>query len=982
MSDIYTDGANMHSAETVTDVANMPVAEIPASDVEVIDPAICDIPKRRGFLYGKKYLCLCFFVPAVLMLLIYVALGVWPVSDNSALVLDLNAQYIYYLEKFRSILCEGGSFLYSFERALGGEFMGIFAYYLASPFNLIFALFPKENITEALLLVLVLKCGASGLTFGIFMNASHDRRRVAADVIFSSMYALSAFAVVMQHNLMWTDNLICLPLIMLGIDRIIKYGKFKTYTIFLALAVFTNFYIGYMTCIFIAIYFFVRYFSMTKSERNPRGVKVNFLRSFGKIVLFSAIGVGMAALVIFTAYYSLSFGKLEFSEPDFTPSQLFDISDMLSKIFFGSYDTVRPEGMPFLYAGMLMPILVPLYFITPGIPPRRKIGAGFLTALFFVSFNLSTADLVWHGFQRPNWLNARFTFIFVMILLMMSYEVFIRLSEFSYGRIAASGFALIALLVFLQKSELENLPDFKAVWVSIGIIGLYLAILRLTGRKAADIGISLASVMLVITVSVELFAAGVVNLYDLDADVVYSTRASYRDFIDPYVSATELVDDDGFYRSEKLSHRKTNDNFAIGLRGISNSTSTLNSSVIDFLQKLGFTSRSHWSKYVGGNAVSDTLLGIKYLYIDTEEDDVPWYVDKYYEKVGESEDGIAVYRNPYAMSVAFTMPSGFDGTAITGDDYENPFELMNDIVEENSGVAELWEKSPLDGISFSGCRQFGVQDNHSGYEKNDSSSSATVTLTTTAKTDGTMYMYISTKWNRKANFRVNGKNFGNYFTNDTQGIVELGSFKAGEQVVVEMTLSEEKLYMQNGGDYFYTFNEEAFTRAFAGDGAGMLDITSHSEDRISGTVTVANGNTTLLTTIPYDEGWQITCDGEKIAPRRALGALMAIDLEEGEHVIEFRYMSDAFRYGAIISISSCALFVFLCVISYMLKRRKERRAVQDMPKLRSAKRTGGYFVGKLKHKAKRIIFGRRAKSRRRSKRSINDLHIKRTNNRS
>ena len=318
----------------------------------------------RKFLFGRKYLAFCFLVPLTLMALIYVALGVWPVGERSALVLDLNAQYVYYIEKFRSIFTEGGSFLYTFERALGGEFMGIFAYYIASPFNLLTILFPKEWMTEVVLAILLLKCGFCGFTFGIYVHNTYEKRRPIAAIIFSSMYALCSFAVVMQNNLMWTDCIILLPIVLLGMDSLIKYGKFKLYTLSLALAIFTNFYIGYMVCLFLLFYFFVRYFSMTKTEKNPRRVKLHFLRTFPKMALFSVIALMMAAVVITSAYYALSFGKLEFSTPDYTPKQLYDFTEILSKFFFGTYDTVRPEGIPFIYSGMLMTLLMPLYFIT------------------------------------------------------------------------------------------------------------------------------------------------------------------------------------------------------------------------------------------------------------------------------------------------------------------------------------------------------------------------------------------------------------------------------------------------------------------------------------------------------------------------------------------------------------------------------------------------------------------------------------------
>jgi len=111
----------------------------------------------------KKYLLICFFLPAALMWLIYIAMKVYPFGEESVLVLDLNGQYIYYFEALRDLIRGEGSILYSFGRTMGGEFLGIFAYYLASPFSFIVALFPKSMMTEALLVLFLLKTGLCGL---------------------------------------------------------------------------------------------------------------------------------------------------------------------------------------------------------------------------------------------------------------------------------------------------------------------------------------------------------------------------------------------------------------------------------------------------------------------------------------------------------------------------------------------------------------------------------------------------------------------------------------------------------------------------------------------------------------------------------------------------------------------------------------------------------------------------------------------------
>ena len=111
-----------------------------------------------------SFLALAFLIPLALLWLIFISIEVYPFGENSVLVLDLNGQYVYYFEALRDIVTDGESLLYSWGRALGGEFLGIFAYYLSSPFSFIVALYPKGMITEALLTIVLLKVGCCGAT--------------------------------------------------------------------------------------------------------------------------------------------------------------------------------------------------------------------------------------------------------------------------------------------------------------------------------------------------------------------------------------------------------------------------------------------------------------------------------------------------------------------------------------------------------------------------------------------------------------------------------------------------------------------------------------------------------------------------------------------------------------------------------------------------------------------------------------------------
>ena len=170
---------------------------------------------KRSFLKKDKlYLLFAFLVPAAVMYLLYVAMKIFPFGDGSVLILDLNGQYVYFFEALRNFVHGDASLLYSFSRALGGEFMGIYAYYLASPLSYIVALFPQERILEALLCLFLLKTGGCGLTFGYYLHKTSKKLNKISIICFSMFYALSAYCIVQQHNTMWiacVDNTTVFP---------------------------------------------------------------------------------------------------------------------------------------------------------------------------------------------------------------------------------------------------------------------------------------------------------------------------------------------------------------------------------------------------------------------------------------------------------------------------------------------------------------------------------------------------------------------------------------------------------------------------------------------------------------------------------------------------------------------------------------------------------------------------------------------------
>ena len=225
-------------------------------------------------------------------------MGIHPFGNGSVLVLDLNGQYVYFFESLRNAVYGEGSFLYSFFRALGGEYMGMYAYYLASPLSYIVALFPQDRILEALFTIILLKAGLSGFTFGFFLHKHTANPNKIITVAFSAMYALCSFAVVHQNNVMWIDAIIWLPIITYAIEQLIKHRKYKLYVISLAMAMMSNYYIGYMICIWCVLYFFYYFLAHDESVHNPHGEKLHGVRAFLRFGAFSLLAAAISAFTI------------------------------------------------------------------------------------------------------------------------------------------------------------------------------------------------------------------------------------------------------------------------------------------------------------------------------------------------------------------------------------------------------------------------------------------------------------------------------------------------------------------------------------------------------------------------------------------------------------------------------------------------------------------------------------------------------------
>ena len=897
------------------------------------------------FFSEKSYLWLCFAIPVLIMYVIYLALDIHPFGDGSVLVLDLNAQYVYFYEALREFVVGEQSLLYSFCRQLGGEFMGIYAYYLASPLSYLVVLFPKGKILEALLTIFLTKTGLCGLTFGYYLHkrTSKDKRKKTTVIVFSIMYALCSYAVVHQSNSMWIDALVWLPILTFAIEELITKRKFKLFVISLAMTVMSNYYIGYMVCIYVALYFFYYYAAKSEnSQNNLISEKMHFAKSLLRIIFYSAIAIGISAIIVLTAYYSLSFGKSDFTSPSWEIGLKADIMDYLIKFLPGSYDTVARSGLPFVYCGVLTLLMLPLYFISSKISIREKVMSGILISVFMASFMVNVVDLVWHGFQEPNWLNYRYSFMLSFLLLVFAYKGMEDM-EATSGKVhlITSGF-IVLFIVIAQKYTFKSfnsetggtLDPLQTIAFTLVALAVYMVIFA--AYKKAFNKKSIAIVM-VLVVSLEMLLNGISNVAGFANDVVYSTYSSYNDFIDnirPIVNKVQNTDK-GFYRMEKINHRTTNDNMALNIRGLSNSSSTLNRETIELLRHLGYFSAYHKSQYYGGNPVNDSLLGVKYLIADNkvigEFDDVELehentkaLFERYYQLYA-SEGGYNSYYNPYALSIGFAASDEIfdlkftnkDGEDINYDPYENTNQLISALLGSDDIIEVFSPQDDVD-VALSNCKSDMVAGHYKYYSK-DTESASKVIYTFKADRDGDIYFFVPSHYQRMVDITVNGKAYGTFYEDDTPRGFYIGYYEKGEKIKLEMTLSKGIAYVKDRTPLFYYLDQALFEDSMSTLAQTQVKIEDFTEDHLKGSIETSIDNQAIMTTIPYDEGWIVKVDGQEVEVKKTIDAFIGFEIDElGEHTVEFIYRSKAFVYGTICSVSFLTLFILLVVFEKKL----------------------------------------------------------------
>ena len=889
------------------------------------------------FVDNNIYVALAFLCSTVLMLLVYYCYEIIPFGGRTVLRMDLFHQYGPLFAEFYDRITEGKSLLYSWTSGGGGSFLGNYYNYLSSPIGAVIALIAgHENIPEAVGAMVLIKNALAASTFAFYLKKSTKRNDFTISA-FGLLYAFCGFFIAYYWNIMWIDAMYLLPLTILGIENIIKERKCILYIVSLAVAFFSNYYMAYMICIFAVIYFIVYYISKNSfkdsyhdiptrinEEGQQESTLINkilynrFLRSGVLFASSSIIAALLTAFALIPTYFCLKACSATSGTFPTDPIYYNTIFDFIANHLAALEPTIRSSGdtvLPNVYSGVLAVILLPLYAFCNKISAKEKTAHIVLLAIFFVGFNLNYANYILHALHFPNDLPFRFSFIYSFFILKMAYQVILNIKSISAKGIVGSGLGVLLFTILVQEIGMGNV-DNDTVYITVGFTAAYTLILGLMKKK--DIAQSAVALLLMCCVFSE------VALADIDHIKITQEKVNFVNDYDDFRALKKTLDkkeeaDD--YRMELTWSNTIMDPSWFNYNGLSVFSSMAYEKSANLQDKLGMDSNYINSYiYYSQTPVYNAMMSLKYL-VKNDERNINTDLYEFVANCGK----YTAYENKYYMPLAYTVN---DKMIDFNYDYSNPFDVHNDFWYYSTGIYGVLKAIDVQEYSTENISDNGTDfyNNSFSYFKEITDADGKITLQYYIPESQNVYLFFKGSTIENIDVYTESSGFSTVQNLSEPYILDCGKCSPGEILTVEVPIptGKDSGYIEC---YVAGLDMDILDAGYEVLKQGALNITEFDETYIKGTVDVSE-NKMLYTSINYDEGWTVKVDGKEVEKVKIGDALIGINLDEGNHEIEFKYEPQGLRIGIIISAATFILLILFILLRFILNKRNN----PDRPK--------------------------------------------------
>lgn len=843
-------------------------------------------------------------IPALIMLGVWIVVKVGP-GGRSLIIVDGLHQYMPFFSDYYEKLKTGGSLFYSFQEGMGTNFLSLWSYYLASPINLLILFFPKSQLNTAVSLIVTLKIILCGWSFAYAaLHRSRVKYQHPGVIPLAVAYSMSNFVIGYYWNVMWMDCIFIFPLIILGFDYLVEKKDARLYILTLFYALFCNYYIGFMICIFLVIWAITYHY--------------NSLRDLGRtawlFAVSSLLAGGMAAIVLVPAYKGImETASAERVLPGW--EQYGSYWNILQAHLLGSepINNQTNDGGVNLYCGIFALFLVFIYLFSRQFKLADKIKYIGMLGLMFVSFNTEILNYIWHGFHNQYGIPNRFSFLYIFILLWIGYEVLLRYRRISIVEQILACIAVILLSIFSYTQVDVKLEKICYILViALAVLYMLLSFAYYFHKKKGKVWRAvLAGVM-----TAEMIGGAIYGWScngSIDVNYYFGDTQAIETIVEK-----AYAEDDSFYRMEIGNTKMLDEPTWHNLRCVTLFGSTARGNMVTAMGRLGFYTGANEYLYCGATPLTNAITGMKYVMY--REGDFNNNILVYKETV----DGVSVYENPYYLPVGFCVQEELKDMLATS----TYFQVQNDFARHATGIeTPLFSEVALQYEAEGTDCTVSVENNKISYTKNGTEKH-TVQTSFMIEENMDLYLDISGGNVRQVKVFLDDQQIANdRYQNQA---FHVGYLTEGQKVTLEFEFNN------NGKDsgtitlHSVQFHSDAWDAVYTELQKNPMDVEEYRDGYIKGTVDADEGQILFLS-IPYDEGWKITVDGEEIEAATVMDAFIALELSEGQHEIEMKYTSQGFWQGALLSGICVLLFLLLwgLTVGYQRKHLIQTESDED-----------------------------------------------------
>lgn len=836
---------------------------------------------KGTFLSDNKICFYSFLLPFLAMLAIFIGNGIYPFGDGSFMHSDMYHQYVPFLEEFLRKVKDGEPLYHSWRIGMGSNYLALYGYYSASPFNWLMLLVPQQFLIEFMSYMVVFKIGLCGFTFAWYLKEKFQTKQLSI-LFFATFYAMSGFVAAYNWNVMWMDTLVLAPLIVLGLERLVREKKSGLYCVTLGLCILSNYYLSIMVCLFLCLYALV----LVPELYGEDGWKSFFKRlggAVGRFAFYSLLAAGMASVILIPEAAALT--ATEFSDVNF-PKKVtwyFSFFDVIARHAAGVQRETGLDHWPNIFCSSAVFFLIPLYAANRNIRLKEKVGKLLLCAFFIISFSVNNLNFIWHGLNYPDSLPARQSFLYILLVLTMCFEAVYRHKGFSAKELLACTGLGLAYLLLAQKL-IDNDAFSTGIFLLTGALVALYALLLYCREKYRSNALAMRLIS-IFTLACVAFEATFNMAY---TSVSTTSRSSYLDPLPAYQTLAErtMQEDTDFYRFEKFSRVTKNDGALAGYPTASLFSSTANAAVESWYDRMGMSESKVFYCFDGQTPFTSALLNVRYMFSRTDNED-----PNLYTLIGQQDD-------VYLYKCNYTLPAGFllkDGWNLSSSELEasssDPLDLQNQMAYSLGASSPLFKPVVSD-----------ASDQKTSF---------------TAKEEGHYYAYTK---NRKADtISLDSASLTKTFKKVKYDyILDLGRHPAGETV----TLSDKEEQALDAT--VMMLDEIVLAQVLDTLSQQPFAVDSWDSAHVNGHINVTEPGQLVLS-IPDEPGWTLKVDGQVTEHEAYDDTFLSVYLTHGSHTIELSYRPAGLTAGIIVSLISIAVFFAVC----FLLRRKRRRSAPD-----------------------------------------------------